>query len=190
MVESGHFSRLCRSGTFLASTPSRVMNSSARSLPLRYARPGGMSRRVDRRFGASQARIARGEHQWVGLPTMHMTRIGGMEKVVRNGGAMTSAPVQTHHPPSTGGEGGGCSFKPNKYVANTCPASPDVRAFERGMGSMSTMHDVPCRPISVVRAACDRRAGWDSATDSAATLSLVAFALIQSGNDECRHRSW
>ena len=126
VVESGHSSRLCRSGTFLAVHASRVMNSSARSLPLRYARPGGMSRRVDRRFGASQARIARGEHQWVGLPTMHMTRIGGMEKVVRNGGAMTSAPVQTHHPPSTGGEGGGCSFKPNKYVANTCPASPDV----------------------------------------------------------------
>ena len=55
---------------------------------------------------------------------------------------------------------------------------------------MSTMHDVPCRPISVVRAACDRRVGWDSTMDVAATLSLVGFALIHSGNDERRHRSW
>ena len=126
VVQSGHFSRLCRSGTFLAVHARRVMNSSARSLPLRYVRPGGMSRRVDRRFGASQARIARGEHQSVGLPTMQFSssRMGGQWWV--SGGVVASASAPTHRPPSTGGRDGGCSFKPKKYDANTCPASPDV----------------------------------------------------------------
>ena len=77
-------------------------------------------------FYACRARIAPGQHPWVGLPTMQFecSRIGGQWWV--SGGVVASASAPTHRPPSTGGRGGGCSFKPKKYHANTCPASPDV----------------------------------------------------------------
>ena len=115
-----------RASTFARSTTRAAIRSSGRRSTLRYARPSGISRRMNRRFYACRARIAPGQHPWVGLPTMQFecSRMGGQWWV--SGGVVASASAATHRPPSTGGRGGGCSFKPKKYNANTCPASPDV----------------------------------------------------------------
>ena len=59
-----------RASTFLHSWWRAVIRSSGRRSTLRYARPRGISRRMNRRFYACRARIAPGQHPWVGLPTM------------------------------------------------------------------------------------------------------------------------
>ena len=115
-----------RASTFSHSWWRAAIRSSGRRSTLRYDRPSGISRRMNRRFYACRARIAPGQHPWVGLPTMQFECSREWGEWWVSGGVVASASAATHRPPSTGGRGGGCSFKPKKYHANTCPASPDV----------------------------------------------------------------
>ena len=127
-----------RASTFLHSWWRAAIRSSGRRSTLRYARPSGISRRMNRRFYACRARIAPGQHPWVGLPTMQFECSREWGEWWVSGGVVASASAATHRPPSTGGRGGGCSFKPKNTMRT--PALPHLM-FERSKEGWT-----PCRP--------------------------------------------